>query len=249
MTAAEAALVLRRPFVEAAVCGIHFAQVTAERNDFIEDSAALVLSPLFRLLFLPTGMPCPPSLPPSRTLALALALALSLSLSLAGWLAGGRAGWLPACLSPSPSTRKVFLSLRILSLLFLAVCGALPWHPGKAAWKLVQNHDEVESRQHASSAVPSFFLSSFRFARSFQARYCCRAVGGEVPSIRSFKCSCTCSWGILSTSEDQEAGSFAARAPTRSRLADPKVSHQQPIFFRFGLSWHMVMMLLVMMLG
>eukprot|EP00439_Symbiodinium_sp_Y106_P014526 s4378_g2.t1 len=43
----------------------------------------------------------------------------------------------------------------------------------EAAWKLVQNHDE--------------------------ARYCCRAVGGE-------------------------AGSFAARAPTRSRLADPKAA-------------------------
>lgn len=44
----------------------------------------------------------------------------------------------------------------------------------EAAWKLVQNHDEV-------------------------ARYCCRAVGGE-------------------------AGAFAARAPTRSRLADPKAA-------------------------
>ena len=33
-----------------------------------------------------------------------------------------------------------------------------------------------------------------------------------------------------------EAGAFAARAPTRSRLADPKASHQQPVWFPSGLS-------------
>ena len=101
----------------------------------------------------------------------------------------------------------------------------------------MQNHDEVESRQHASSAVPSFFLSSFRFAATLLLHWAAalsrRATAAELWVAR---CPALCSWGILSRSEDQEAGSFAARAPTRSRLADPKVSHQQPIFFRFGLS-------------